>query len=332
MLPKVVITHRVHEEIISKLSPHARLVCNDTDDTWPREKLLAELSDAKAMMAFMPDMIDASVLAHAPDLQLVACALKGFDNFDIEACTQRGVHVTIVSDLLIDPTAELTIGLMIALGRHILPGDKSVRRDYKGWRPRFYGLGLQGTAIGILGMGAIGKAIAQRLSTFGAIVSYWDRQSLDKADEIRLNVKPLEFDQLISSSTFLVCALPLSAETKHLLGAEQLAKMPKGALLINPARGSVVDEEAVVAALQAGRLGGYAADVYEMEDWARPDRPDKVHGGLLNREHDSILTPHIGSAVAKSRLAIEHEAADNIIDFVQGRRPRAAINEVQLIP
>ena len=100
MLPKVVITHRVHEEIISKLSPHARLVCNDTDDTWPREKLLAELSDAKAMMAFMPDMIDASVLAHAPDLQLVACALKGFDNFDIEACTQRGVHVTIVSDLL----------------------------------------------------------------------------------------------------------------------------------------------------------------------------------------------------------------------------------------
>lgn len=100
------------------------------------------------------------------------CA-EGFDNFDIEACTQRGVHVTIVSDLLTDPTAELTIGLMIALGRHILPGDKSVRRDYKGWRPRFYGLGLQGTAIGILGMGAIGKAIAQRLSTFGAIVSYW---------------------------------------------------------------------------------------------------------------------------------------------------------------
>lgn len=327
MLPKIVITHKVHDEILTKLAPYARVSVNESDDTWAHDRLLAELSDATAMMAFMPDRIDATVLSHAPSLRLVACALKGFDNFDVAACTARGVHVSIVSDLLTDPTAELTIGLMIGLGRHILPGDEAVRIGYKGWRPRFYGVGLKGAAVGILGMGAIGKSIAERLTGFGTQASYWDRRELGSDDEERLKVTFTDFERLLSTSDFVVCALPLANDTQHLLGALEVAKMRKGTLLINPSRGSVVDEGAVVAALEAGHLAGYAADVYEMEDWARPDRPEAVHPGLVQRRTDTLLTPHIGSAVTKTRLAIEHEAADNIIDLLEGRRPRAAINE-----
>jgi phosphonate dehydrogenase len=167
--PKIVITNRVHSEIVDMLSAHALVVANDGEECWPDERLSAEMTDATAMMAFMPDRIEEAVLDRAPHLRLIACALKGFDNFDVDACTKRGVFVSIVKDLLTEPTAELAIGLMIGLARHVLPGDAQVRSDFKGWRSRFFGTGLKGSQVGILGMGAIGRAIAQRLAGFGRI-------------------------------------------------------------------------------------------------------------------------------------------------------------------
>ncbi|PKM05889.1 MAG: hypothetical protein CVV17_02765, partial [Gammaproteobacteria bacterium HGW-Gammaproteobacteria-7] len=154
MLPKLVITHRVHDEILQLLAPHCELMTNQTDSTLTREEILRRCRDAQAMMAFMPDRVDAEFLQACPELRVVGCALKGFDNFDVDACTARGVWLTFVPDLLTVPTAELAIGLAVGLGRHLRAADAFVRSgEFQGWQPQFYGTGLDNATVGILGMG-----------------------------------------------------------------------------------------------------------------------------------------------------------------------------------
>ncbi len=151
MLPKLVITHRVHDEILQLLAPHCELVTNQTDSTLTREEILRRCRDAQAMMAFMPDRVDADFLQACPELRVVGCALKGFDNFDVDACTARGVWLTFVPDLLTVPTAELAIGLAVGLGRHLRAADAFVRSgEFQGWQPQFYGTGLDNATVGIL--------------------------------------------------------------------------------------------------------------------------------------------------------------------------------------
>ena len=273
MLPKLVITHRVHDEILQLLAPHCELVTNQTDSTLTREEILRRCRDAQAMMAFMPDRVDADFLQACPELRVVGCALKGFDNFDVDACTARGVWLTFVPDLLTVPTAELAIGLAVGLGRHLRAADAFVRSgEFQGWQPQFYGTGLDNATVGILGMGAIGLAMAERLQGWGATLQYHEAKALDTQTEQRLGLRQVACSELFASSDFILLALPLNADTQHLVNAELLALVRPGALLVNPCRGSVVDEAAVLAALERGQLGGYAADVFEMEDWARADR------------------------------------------------------------
>ncbi|HBY5821923.1 TPA: hydroxyacid dehydrogenase, partial [Klebsiella pneumoniae] len=180
MLPKLVITHRVHDEILQLLAPHCELVTNQTDSTLTREEILRRCRDAQAMMAFMPDRVDADFLQACPELRVVGCALKGFDNFDVDACTARGVWLTFVPDLLTVPTAELAIGLAVGLGRHLRAADAFVRSgEFQGWQPQFYGTGLDNATVGILGMGAIGLAMAERLQGWGATLQYHEAKALD---------------------------------------------------------------------------------------------------------------------------------------------------------
>jgi phosphonate dehydrogenase len=325
---RIVVTNRIHDEIARLLGGYGEVFVNANEEPWPREHLFREIAGATAVMTFMPDRIDRAFLDAAPDLAVVACALKGFDNFDVPACTERGIWVSIVEDLLTQPTAELTIGLMIGLARHVLAGDEHVRTGFAGWRPRFYGTGLSGSRIGILGMGAIGRALAKRLSGFDCEIVYWDRNPLAPEEERRLGVSRADFQELVGTSHFLVSALPLTAETHHLIGASTLAAMRPDALLVNPSRGGVVDESAVADALASDRLAGYAADVFEMEDWAIPDRPRQIEPRLIAMRDRTLFTPHIGSAVRNVRLAIEREAALNIIDVIEGRPPRSAINDI----
>lgn len=325
--PLIVATNKLHAEVAELLNLHGDVIANMDDEPWTPERLLLEVRDARALMAFMPDRVDTAFLDAAPNLEIVACALKGFDNFDVAACTARGIWVSVVDDLLTDPTAELTVGLMIGLARHVMAGDVQVRRGFKGWRPRFYGTGLAGSRIGLLGMGAIGRALAKRLSGFGSEIAYWDRNRLSPQSEADHDVTYAEFDQLVATSTFLVSALPLMSDTRHLVNAGVLATMPEGAFLVNPSRGSVVDEAAVADALESGRLAGYAADVFEMEDWSIDDRPRQIEPRLLAMPDRTLFTPHLGSAVRQVRLAIEMDAAANIIDLLEGRRPRGAIND-----
>lgn len=326
--PRIVVTSRIHEEVAGLLARHGEVVANEGDAPWPPERLRREIAAADAVMAFMPDSVDGGLLAAAPRLRIIACALKGHDNFDVAACTAHGVWVSIVEDLLTEPTAELAVGLMIALARNVPAGDRHVRSGFAGWRPRFYGTGLAGAGVGLLGMGAIGRALARRLAGFGCDIAYWDRRRLAPAVEAELGITYAPFDSVVATATFLISALPLTAETRHLVNARTLAAMPDGAFLINPSRGSVVDEAAVADALESGRLAGYAADVFEMEDWALADRPRAIDPRLLACPERTLFTPHLGSAVGDVRLAIERDAAANIIDVLEGRAPRGAVNAV----
>jgi phosphonate dehydrogenase len=163
--PLVVITQRVHQEVLDFLGGHFRVWSNEKPEPLPAAELLLRASEAEALMVFMPDRIDEEFLRHCPHLKVIGAALKGYDNFDVEACSRRGIWFTIVPDLLTVPTAELVVGLMIALARKILPADRSIREGrFAGWRPRFYGLGLEKGTAGIIGLGDVGRALARRLA------------------------------------------------------------------------------------------------------------------------------------------------------------------------
>ena len=325
--PVIVATHRIFPETRRKLESVGEIIAPEPNqEALLPGRLRDVLPKAEALMAFMPDRVDDAVLAASPKLRIVAAALKGWDNFDGEACARRGVWLTIVPDLLTVPAAELTIGLMIGLARNVRAGDAHLRSgSFRGWRPEFYGRGLAGETAGFIGFGAIGRAIAQRLRAFGMTLLYADPKPLPPAVEQELAIARLPFDGVVEQADYLIVVAPLSSATRHMVGADALARMKPGALLINPARGSVVDEAAVAAALQAGRLGGYAADVFEMEDWLLPDRPREISPALLAHPA-TLFTPHLGSAVIRARQQIEACAADNIIDCLQGRTPRDAIH------
>lgn len=327
MHPKVVITSWVHPQVIERLAVHCEVVPNTTHQRLTREEVLRRAGDADAIMSFMTDTVDAAFLAACPCLQVVGCALKGYDNFDVEACTKRGVWITNVPDLLTIPTAELTIGLLIGLTRKILQGDQMVRSgSFDGWRPVLYGAGLTGKTLGIIGMGAVGQAIAARLQGYELKLLYADPRPLPADMEARLGLRRVDADQLLANSDYVLPMVPYRETTLHLIDVRALAAMKHGAFLVNACRGSVVDEEAVADALASGKLAGYAADVFELEEWARPDRPTIISQRLLADSERTLFTPHIGSAVDSVRLAIEMEATTNILQVLAGQVPQGAVN------
>lgn len=323
MKSRVVITQRVHAEVVAVLAEHNEVVMNESaESAWTREELLDRARDAEALMVFMPDSIDDDFLAACPRLKIVSAALKGFDNFDVEACTRRGVWFTIVPDLLTEPTAELAIALTLGLARNVSAGDAVIRSGtFQGWRPTLYGTGLRGSTVGIIGFGKVGRALARMLQGFECRVIHHDLEPDLEHDGITL-------DELLATSDCILPLLPLTPATLHLIDAAAIARMKPGALLINVSRGSVVDEEAVADALDRGHLGGYAADTFEMEDWSRPDRPRSISPRLLQMKAKTLFTPHLGSAVARVRLDIELAAASNIMAVLRGERPSGAINRI----
>ncbi len=311
-MKRIVVSQPIHAEVLAQLQAAGDVVMNPGPEPWSAEVLAGHLREADAWMAFMTDRIDASVLAGAPRLRTVACALKGFDNFDLAACERAGVQVSFVPDLLTEPTAELAIGLAIAAARHLLEGDRRVRAGYAGWRPALYGTGLHGSTVAVVGLGAVGRAIVDRLQGFGcAQILGVDPQRRDA------RTTAVSLDEAMREAHSVLLAVPLTASTRHLVDAIALSAARPGQLLINVGRGSVVDERAVLAALQSGRLGGYAADVFEMEDWNLSDRPTAIPEALLQHPR-TVFTPHLGSAVREVRQAIEQRAAENLLAVLAG--------------
>ncbi len=325
---RVVLTHRVHPEVLELLGRSCEVVANQTPDGLARGELLDRCRDTEALLVFMPDRVDEELLRHSPRLKIVAGALKGYDNIDVAACTARGIWVSYVADLLTAPTADLAVALLLALDRHLLAGDGHVRAGrHRGWRPDLYGGGLAGRPVGIVGMGAVGRAVARRLRAFDAQVLYTDPTPLPPAAEAELGARSVSLDTLLAHSSAVVLAAPLTAQTRHLIGASALQRLPQGALLVNVGRGSVVDENAVADALTAGHLGGYAADVFAFEDWSDERRPRDIPPRLLAHDR-TVFTPHLGSAVRDVRRGIELAAARSVLDVREGGRPAVAANMV----
>ncbi|MFA6569121.1 MAG: phosphonate dehydrogenase [Victivallales bacterium] len=325
---RIVITHWVHPEVIEFLGQKFEIIHNAVRETLPREEILERARDAHAIMVFMPDIVDEDFLSRCPKLKIIACALKGYDNFDVAACTRRGVWVTIVPDLLTTPMAEFTIGLLISLTRRMLEGDSFIRSGkFNGWRPELYGTGLSGRTLGIIGMGAVGQAIARRLTGYGMKVIYSDPLPLAKEKEQACELTRVPFRDLLACSDFVVPLVPLKLETMHLINATAISRMKPGSFLINACRGSVVDEQAVADALASGHLAGYAADVFEMEDWARTNRPRSIPQELLDNAKQTFFTPHLGSAVDDVRRDVAMEAAHSILQAFNCKTPQGAINQ-----
>lgn len=316
--PCVVITQRAHAAIVRMLQEHANVIMNEGAEPWPAETLREHARAAEALMVFMPDSLDAAFLDECPKLKIVAGALKGYDNFDVAACTRHGVWFTVVPDLLSEPTAELALALLLGLARNVRAGDERVRGEYRGWRPALYGKSLVGSTAGLIGYGAVGRAFERLVSGFRCRVIWHDEREGGQT-----------LAEVAAQSDFLLPLVPLTAGTFHLIDREFLGGMKQGAYLINVGRGSVVDEEAVADALEAGHLEGYAADVYEMEDWRRADRPRSVAPRLMALRDRTLFTPHLGSATRAARLEIERAAAVNILDVLLGKRPRDAVNDPQ---
>ncbi|HWZ45742.1 MAG TPA: phosphonate dehydrogenase [Candidatus Saccharimonadales bacterium] len=327
--PRVVVTHQPHRQVIDLLSATCTVTANDTLESWPMEKLRAHAAEAAALMVFMPDSVDDAFLARCPKLKIIAAALKGYDNFDVRACTRRGVWFSVVPDLLTVPTAELAMSLILGLTRNLAAGDRLVRSgSFRGWRPVLYGSGLHGRTVGIVGMGKLGRVLAQMLHGHGTRTIYADPAPMAATEETQLGVARVEFGELLAHSNIVVLLLPLQDATLHLMDARAIAVMQPGSFLVNVGRGSVVDEKAVADALDSGHLAGYAADVFEMEDWARPDRPRSIDARLLRHADRTLFTPHLGSAVAEARLQIELAAAGNILQALRGERPADAVNQI----
>ncbi len=324
---RIVIAQPVDDDIVTALSHFGDVRINPGPEPLSSEDLAGVCREAEALMAFMTERIDADFLAACPKLKVIAGALKGYDNIDVAACSRRNIAVTIVPDLLTAPTAELALGLMIAVSRNLLPGDKHVRSGtFAGWRPRYFGSSIQGATVGVIGAGRVGRAILKLLTGFGCHRLYHDLKTVESSVQWDLDATPASLEKLSRESDFVVLALPLTDRTSGLVDETFLARMKPGAYLINPARGSLVNEAAVAAALESGRLAGYAADVFETEDWARPDRPSGINSDLLSSAK-TVLTPHLGSAVTDVRKEIVRSAANSISEVLQGRLPDTTVNE-----
>ncbi|MDF2375070.1 MAG: phosphonate dehydrogenase [Verrucomicrobiales bacterium] len=325
--PNLVVTHWIHPEVVSFLEDFCDPILNETRDSWPLETLMANCRRADGLMVFMPDTVDQAFLDQCPNLRIIAGALKGYDNFDVGACTDSGVLFTNVPDLLTIPTAELAVALLLGVARKCVPGDHHIRSGaFRGWRPIFYGFGLAGKTVGLVGLGAVGKAFARRLSGFDCRLIATDENPVaeDLLDDLKISL--LGLDEILANADVIALFLPLNDETRHLVDARFLERMKPGAILVNVCRGSVVDEEAVADSLERGHLGAYAADVFELEDWALPDRPRKIPARLLENREQTFFTPHLGSAVEEVRKHIAMEAAQQLKSFFAGQIPEHALN------
>ncbi len=284
--------------------PHARV---EVPEQWAGVAR-CDLSDADALVCLLMDRIDASLLARAPKLRVIANCAVGYDNVDVAAATAAGIAVTNTPDVLTEATAEFTLALMFAAARRLPEGEQLVRSaQWPGWRlDQLLGVGLAGKTLGIVGMGRIGRAVADRARALGMRVVWTDPAG-----------GGLTVDALFETADIVSLHCPLTPETRGLVSAARLARMKPTAILVNTARGGCVDERAVAEALVAGRLFAAALDVFAHEPAIDP---------ALLAAPRVVLAPHLGSATTEARTQMAQLCADAVIAVLSGRRPPNLVN------
>ena len=320
-MKKVLVTRRVFPEIVAALRQHFEVEHNEDDRPWPPEELARRLQGKAGAMATVMDRFDEPILAQCPDLRVVSNIAVGYNNIDVPACTKRGIRVTNTPGVLDDTTADLTWALLMAAARRIAEGDAYVRAG--GWKiafgvQAFLGQDIHHATLGIIGMGRIGQAIARRAAGFDMRVIYHNRTRLPEADERRLGAAWVERERLLVEADFVVVMAPYSPATHHLIGAAEIAKMKPTAILVNSARGGVVDDAALVEALKAERIAGAGLDVFEGEP--------RVNEGYLGLKN-VVMTPHVGSASRATRMTMCSTAMQNMTAALEGRAPPNLVNK-----
>lgn len=314
--PRIFVTQPIAASALARIKAVAEVSVN-LDDTriLPREALLAGVAECDFLLPLMHDKIDRSIFAANPDLRAIASMAVTPSDIDIEEATRRGVVVTTVPPLVTESTADLCFGLMLAVARRIVEGDKLVRNGVfpGGQSNHLIGGGVFGKTLGLVGGGGrIGAAVARRARGFEMNILYWSPRRKPPDFERDLGVEFVPLDELLRRSDFVSIHSPLREETRGQIGARELALMKPTAFLINTSRGPVVDELALVDALKRGQIAGAGLDVFEREPAVAP--------ALLDMRN-VVLTPHLGSAVVETRDALANAVADNLLALIEGRRP-----------
>jgi glyoxylate reductase len=315
----ICITRHIPEAAINLLQDALGPVkVNPHDRSLTPGELCEFVARADAVLSMLADRVDAAVMdAAGPQLRVVANYAVGYNNIDLQAATHRHIVVTNTPGVLDDATADLTWSLLLAAARRIVEADAHVRTGtWTGWDPlQFLGVDVAGQTIGIVGGGRIGTAVARRATGFGMRILYTGRQShheIEAIGGVRVDLRAL-----LAESDFVSLHVPLTAQTRHMIGEAELACMKSTAVLVNTSRGPVVHEQALVEALRNGRIAAAGLDVYENEPIPAP--------GLVALPNVVIL-PHIGSATHKTRQRMAIMAAQSIVDVLQGRQPRHVVN------
>jgi lactate dehydrogenase-like 2-hydroxyacid dehydrogenase len=316
---KVLVTQKVFEEALALLGKHFEVESNQRDMTLSPAQLVKKLQGKAGAMILLTNTIDDRLLAQCPDLKIVSNIAVGFNNIDVKTCTRRGVMVTNTPGVLDDTTADFTWTLLLASARRVVESDKFFRTgNWKGWGlMQFLGHDVHHKTLGIVGFGRIGKGVARRAKGFDMRVIYTDVQRVDEATEREYGVMYVDKRTLLRESDFVSLHVPLFPETQHYLSDAEFALMKKTAILVNAARGPIVDEKALVRALKEGKIAGAGLDVYEKEP--------KCERALLSMKN-VVLAPHTASASIETRTRMSIMAAGNIVAGLSGQRPPNLVN------
>ena len=316
MKPIVTVTNVFPQVALDKLSSECDLKINRTSLT--KEELKQKISGSDAVISYLTDRIDQDIIDRGTKLKIIANYGAGFNNIDVTYASERGIWVTNTPNVLHETTADLTWAMILGTARQIVSADRYTREGkFQGWGAKlFLGGDVYEKTLGIIGLGEIGRSVARRAIGFNMRTLYHQRNRLPKEEEKKLNVEYATFEKILRESDFLTLHVPLTEETEYMIGNDEIALMKKTAYLIHTARGKVIDDYALVAALREDRLAGAALDVYE-------DEPELTEG---MRELDNLMIlPHIGSASFETRDKMALLVADNILDALEGKTPRSLV-------
>ena len=313
MQPRIIVAGRIPDAGLDVLRPHGNVWGWKHDDPIGIDELYERISGADAVLTLLTTKVDRSFLdAAGGQLKVVSNVAVGYNNIDVAECRQRGVVATNTPGVLTEATADIAMALILMVTRRLGEGERIVRSK-EPWQWGMFmllGSGLQGRRLGIVGMGAIGQALARRAKAFGMTAAYTNRTAVSPAIEAELDADRLGFDELLATSDIVSINCPYSSETHHLIGAEQFELMRPSAYLVNTARGPIVDEAALVQALRSGAIAGAGLDVYENEPLLEPG---------LDELDNTVLIPHLGSATIETRAAMATLAARNAVAVLTGQ-------------
>ncbi|MGD0026190.1 MAG: D-glycerate dehydrogenase [Xanthobacteraceae bacterium] len=319
--PRIFVTQPVAESALARLRAVASVkIFPDASRIIPKRTLIAAVRKADILFCLLHDPIDRAVVAANPTLRMIAAQSITPSNIDVAAATARRIPVTVVPPATTEAVADLTVGLMIAVARRLMEGDRLARAGkFPGSQSRhLLGAFVWGKTVGLIGGGGlIGKAVARRAHGFSMRVLYWTPRRKPESEEREAGLTYVPLDQLLRESDFVSIHSPLNKETRHQIGAHELRLMKKTAVLVNTARGAIVDEAALVRALKKKQIAGAGLDVFEHEP-----RIDKA----LRKMPNVVLTPHLGSATVEVREEMANIVVDNILAFLAGKRPPNCVN------